>query len=283
MISKSSAVNRIGVGPGRALFLLVPTGITYVLPRPLAMCSEPDRGSRRSRFDGRRFVTRGRVRVVPLPQLTISQLQVEAIAFAAEESRHAEPSLFGVTDGKAVGTYLEQKFRAYVATRYDVQGGNSAKGIDLPGLNVDIKVTSEKQPQSSCPFKSARQKVFGLGYSLLVFVYDKHDDATRRAATLSILHTIFIEASATGDYTMTKRLREMVNDHANLEDIMAYLSDRNLPVDEIEARNIAEEILRKPPPQGYLTISNALQWRLQYGRAIQVAGTTAGVFRLGGT
>jgi hypothetical protein len=40
--------------------------------------------------------------------------------------------------------------------------------------------------------------------------------------------------------------------------------DKNLPVDEIEAANIADEILVNPPVQGFLTISNALQWRLQY-------------------
>ena len=39
----------------------------------------------------------------------------------------------------------------------------SAKGIDLPSveINTDIKVTSIKQPQSSCPFKDAKQKIFG--------------------------------------------------------------------------------------------------------------------------
>ena len=44
--------------------------------------------------------------------------------------------------------------------------------------------------------------------------------------------------------------------------------DRNLPVDEIELENIANEILKNPPEMGYLTISNALQWRLQYTRVI---------------
>jgi len=34
----------------------------------------------------------------------------------------------------------------------------------------------------------------------------------------------------------------------------------------MEAENLADEVLRKPPQLGYLTISNALQWRLQYGR-----------------
>jgi len=57
--------------------------------------------------------------------------------------------------------------------KYQFPPSNSAKGIDFPEIDVDIKVTSFKQPQSSCPFRSARQKIFGLGYSLLVFVYEK--------------------------------------------------------------------------------------------------------------
>jgi len=40
---------------------------------------------------------------MPKP-LTIALLQKEATAFAKAESKHAEKSLFGVTDGKAVGT-----------------------------------------------------------------------------------------------------------------------------------------------------------------------------------
>ena len=78
--------------------------------------------------------------------------------------------MFGVTDGKAVGTYLEHKFKSYLGDRYTFRQGSSAKGIDFIELDVDIKVTSVTQPQSSCPYKSARQKIFGLGYSLLVFV-----------------------------------------------------------------------------------------------------------------
>jgi hypothetical protein len=37
------------------------------------------------------------------------------------------------------------------------------------------------------------------------------------------------------------------------------------------------EILRNPPVQGFLTISNALQWRLQYSRMIERAGQVEGV------
>lgn len=110
-----------------------------------------------------------------MPNLTIETLCEEAAKFSSYESRHAEKSLYGVTDGKAIGTYLEHKFRAYLKSRYDFVEGSSASGIDFSVLLVDMKVTSIKQPQSSCPFKSARQKIYGLGYSLIVFVYDKAD------------------------------------------------------------------------------------------------------------
>ncbi len=99
-------------------------------------------------------------------KLTLDALLSEAAAFSHAESQHDEPSLFGVTDGKAVGTYLEHKFVAHLMDSYSFAGGNSALGIDIPSLEVDIKVTSIKQPQSSCPFKSARQKIYGLGYNL---------------------------------------------------------------------------------------------------------------------
>lgn len=100
---------------------------------------------------------------MPRP-LALRDLKKEAVAFAKSESAHDEPSLFDITDGKAVGTYLEHKFQESLQDRYEYARGSSAKGIDFPKLGVDIKVTSIRQPQSSCPFKSARQKVYGLGY-----------------------------------------------------------------------------------------------------------------------
>src|ERR1700730_13770075 len=137
------------------------------------------------------------------PALTIAALLDEARQFAELESIHPEPTIFGVTDGKAIGTYLEHKFQGYLESKYVHAPGSSASGIDLPGLAVDMKVTSIRQPQSSCPFKHARQKIFGLGYSLLVFAYDKTDDPQTRTATLNIRHAIFIDAKQTGDFQMT--------------------------------------------------------------------------------
>ena len=62
--------------------------------------------------------------------------------------------------------------------------------------------------------------------------------------------------------------------------MLAFLQERMLPVDEIEALGIADDLLKTPPKTGYLTISNALQWRLQYRRVIDTADAVPGVTRL---
>jgi hypothetical protein len=216
---------------------------------------------------------------MPKP-LTIELLQKEATSFAKAESKHPEPSLFGVTDGKAIGTYLEHKFQTALHRRYIYGRGNSAKGIDFPELGVDIKVTSIRQPQSSCPFKSARQKIYGLGYALIVFVYGKRDDPSTKTGKLDILHTIYVQKERTADHQTTSGLRRLIENKANRDDILAFFQERMLPLDEIEAESLADEVLRTPPEIGYLTVSNALQWRLQYGRVIEQAGKVGGILRL---
>ena len=76
---------------------------------------------------------------------------------------------------------------------------------------------------------------------------------------------------------MSRSLIEMKADGANLEDIVAFLGDRNLPGDEVVLRELAEEILERDLTQGYLTVSNALQWRLQYGRLLSLKNRVLGV------
>lgn len=210
-----------------------------------------------------------------LPVLTIDALIDEAKLFCEIMTQENHISLIGVTDGKAVGTYVEHRFQNYLDERYTMQIGSSAKGIDLPSVNTDIKVTSITQPQSSCPFKNVRQKIYGLGYNLLVFVYEKKDSSN--SCTLSFTHCTFIDDFRTADFTITKRLREMISDGANKEDVIGFLQDKNVPGDEIILNDLADEILVSCPSQGYLTISNALQWRLQYSRVISLNNQVAGV------
>lgn len=145
-------------------------------------------------------------------------------------------------------------------------------------INTDIKVTSIRQPQSSCPYKDSKQKIFGLGYNLLVFVYEKNDD--ENTSRLNFLSVTFVKDERTADYTTTKRLVEMLEDGANKEDIISYLNDKAIPGDEITLNNLAEMIMNKRPLQGYLTISNALQWRLQYARVISLNNKVEGVVNI---
>lgn len=53
--------------------------------------------------------------------------------------------------------------------------------------------------------------------------------------------------------------------------------ESNLPLDEIGLNKLTDEVMSNPPVQGYVTISNALQWRLQYNHAINIAGREQGV------
>jgi hypothetical protein len=214
--------------------------------------------------------------------LTVRNLLVCAKDFCIRESLLHNEELFGVTDGKALGTHIEHKFKDYLLSKYSLQEGNSANGIDLPSpeINTDIKVTSIKQPQSSCPFKNAQQKIFGLGYNLLIFVYDKHDVIEKKAALLDFVSCVFIEKGRTADYQTTTALLKMIENNANEEDIFAYLNDRNIPADEITLMNMAERILQNPPQVGYLTISNALQWRLQYGRVVMLKENLIGITKI---
>lgn len=215
-------------------------------------------------------------------KLTIKKLISSAKEFCEQETKYENKELFGVTDGKAVGTYIEHKFKNILNEKYIVDNGNSAKGIDLPAneINTDIKVTSIKQPQSSSPFKNAKQKIYGLGYNLLVFVYEKIDNNENKTTILDFKSCSFIEKERTADYTTTYRLIEMVNDGANEEDIIAYLNDKNIPADDIMLSQIAKQILRNPPELGYLTISNALQWRLQYGRVVALSEKVNGITKI---
>jgi len=213
------------------------------------------------------------------PNLTIESLIEEAEQFCISVSQEKHESMIGITDGKAVGTYIEHRFKEILDGKYSVVIGSSASGIDFPGpnINTDMKATSITQPQSSCPFKNARQKIFGLGYNLLLFVYQKDDNQNHN---LQFLHARFIDKTRTSDYQTTRGLREIVERDGNTEDIKAFLMDRNLPVEEIALESIAQEVMENPPLIGYLTISNALQWRLQYSRVVKLPEQVNGVVKI---
>jgi hypothetical protein len=210
--------------------------------------------------------------------LTHTELISTAKEFCLEE--HVYSELFGITDGKAIGTFIEQVFRKRLETLYVMDLGSSALGLDLPTVETDIKVTSISQQQSSSPFRSARQKVYGLGYNLLVFVYNKSDNRDAMTTVLDFVSCTFLDKSRTADYQTTRGILDILSRDGNHDDIVAFLADRNLPGDEIVYNALANEIMLSPPVLGYLTISNALQWRLQYRRVINLTETIPGIVKI---
>lgn len=212
--------------------------------------------------------------------LNIEELQLAAKKFCEKESGLYRPELFGVTDGKAVGTFVEHLFQEYLKQQYEMTVGSSANGLDLPSVNTDIKVTSIKQPQSSCPFKDSKQKIYGLGYNLIVFVYKKTDDAQSKKGCLDFVSCSFIESSRTADYQTTTGILNIIANNGNVDDIFAFLIDHKIPSDEVTLMNMAKDIFNNPPKVGYLTISNALQWRLQYSRIVGLSEDIDGITQI---
>ena len=211
-------------------------------------------------------------------QLTRDALIATAKSFCG--LNHAYKELFCVTDGKAVGTFIERAFQNQVAAQFDLQIGNAASGLDLPTLETDIKVTSVRQPQSSSPFRSARQKVYGLGYNLLLFVYDKQDNARAKKAKLTFVSCAFIESNRTGDYRTTRNLLQILANDAYQEDVFAFLNDTNLGGDEAELNALADEVMRTPPTQGYLGTWIKPEWRTWYNRVIELDEPVAGIVKV---
>ena len=116
-------------------------------------------------------------------RLTVSILCSEAKRFAKAESSHPEPAIYGITDGKAVGTYFEHKFQAYLSKKYTYVMGSSAKGIDFPEISVDLKVTSIKQPQSSLSSLSRHARLNLLAKRFTVSDTPSSCSCTKRPTT----------------------------------------------------------------------------------------------------
>ena len=208
----------------------------------------------------------------PLYLPRVEALVSAAQSFALEFGSRKHPKMRGVRDSKRVGDYIEKQFKAFLVREgmIGADEGNSALGIDLPSLNTDIKSTSKKQPQSSSPFRSLRQKIEGLGHNLLLFVYEREKDVNFNFSAVR-----FIPANRTGDYATTLQLRELIEQGAGEETLFGWLAakqaDSNFDYDVDDLKEYARALIGAPPGQGWLTLSAAFQWRLQYGRVLTTA------------
>lgn len=111
-------------------------------------------------------------------------------------------------------------------------------------------------------------------------MYEKTDDTKKRKGCLNFLSCSFIESSRTSDYQTTTGLLNIIANNGNVDDVFAFLIDHKIPADEVSLMNMAKDILKNPPKVGYLTISNALQWRLQYGRIVRLSESVDGISQI---
>lgn len=197
-------------------------------------------------------------------KLSNESLLREAKLFCARSNSVDHPELLGINDGKTIGTYIEHEFKKYLLGKYEFTLGSSSQGVDFPdeSINTDLKVTSLSKPQNSCPFVNIRQKIYGLGYNLLLFVYEKSEKEGK--CFLFFDSCTFIPFNKTGDYNLTMNLIKMVENGWSEDRIAYYLGECSLPGDENSFNALAREVIANPPEHGSLTISNAFQWRIKY-------------------
>ena len=111
-------------------------------------------------------------------------------------------------------------------------------------------------------------------------MYDKYDDSQTLQSQLRFVSCVYVDATKTADYQTTVGLHRIIEQKGNVDDVFAYLVERNIPGDEVTLFNLAETILANPPQIGYLTISNALQWRLQYRRVVNLCENIDGITKI---
>ena len=67
----------------------------------------------------------------------------------------------------------------------------------------------------------------------MVMIYDKTDDIVTKTAKLNFQYVIFLDRQHTADYQTTNGLLGILNRNGNQDDIMAFLIERNLPLEPV--------------------------------------------------
>ena len=166
---------------------------------------------------------------------------------------------------KRIGTYFEEELRVWFEEKHGlVSEGSVAKGIDLPAFNLDVKTTSNRQPQSSSPFDDPGERITGVDYNILLFVYDKQ--SVEDGNQFGIVSCVYIPKERASDYRKSENASKLVADYRE-----GKLSESELREQLEELTGIGaisddkfEEIKENPPEKGAITMTPAVQWRFNY-------------------
>jgi hypothetical protein len=191
------------------------------------------------------------------PQLTPKRLHVAACRFVEGLNRNPPPRI-----DKRTVTAIERQFHDQLEENFAHVRGSSSKGIDLPQLNYDIKITSLREPQSSAPYGHASERIFGLPYGILLLPYDDEGDG------LVFIEPVLFAAAETADRRITAELRALRESGATQREIAAFLLGAGVGLSEDEIERVSARIIKEGIPQGRLVLSDAHQWRLRYSEAL---------------
>lgn len=208
----------------------------------------------------------------------------EATLYSSDEYRllvRAVERWRGVRDGKecpdlhgkaakTVGTILEKEIKQAVEAELGRDlGGNSGNGVDILGLNLDVKTTFEGHPQGGLPQTTGLELFYGVSHHLLVVVY--RFDLAGGTPRMRIQSVSFVPQWRTGDHRASldaEAARQRVQAGANPWDEASGLLERwglrsSGELLEISATRLAST---DPVPAGTLTLTRVDSWRVNYNR-----------------
>lgn len=176
-----------------------------------------------------------------------------------------------LSSSKKIGTYFEKELRDWFGNETDIDSdGSVAQEEDIPELNLDVKATSKTQPQSSIPMRAPIERIRGMNYDILVFIYDMDKSGDERS--VEIEHCSYIPRERTSDHRKSKEARELIEEYENNDiswselktNIKELTGVSHLESVEVVTDEQLEELIKNPPKEGAITVSAAAQWRPQY-------------------
>lgn len=189
--------------------------------------------------------------------------------FCAEmESRTVPEDKSGTS--KQIGTYFEKKLRDWFENIHGlVSEGSVAEDIDLPAFNLDVKTTSNRQPQSSSTFDDPGERIVGVDYNILLFIY--HKQSVDGGNKFQIKTCAYIPKERASDYRKSDDAVKLVADYREGKLSESELREQleNLTGVGAISDEKFEEIKENPPEKGAITITPALQWRFNYNKMVK--------------
>jgi len=212
-------------------------------------------------------------------------------------------------DPKSLGTMIEKLIKAELGNRYKWKiTGSSAMGVDIPEISLNIKSTSNKQPQSSEPYRSAYDRILGSDFDIILAIYDGITFLNQKSSSLDILQLNYLTKSQVADMIlckMAKNLRQIYKEgkiteeiakiglkcivygkkthksttllkntlsRQNLSDVteIILITEKDLDLNEypLPTNGNWKQFLNSPL-DGQIGISFALQWRYQFRRLLK--------------